>query len=188
MKQDNLPDLWWLSIDGVVQDNLVKLMDVELKKNTYKGHDVQLLNSEECDSSDWCKIQFSLAVSKEDESSFEEDVMVINEDNDASFSSKMTPSLQLKNQQQPYSNYYHNRFAKVRKSNQLEKHNERAEQFRKKISIQSNYAEMRRRNEQIAQKKAEIKSLQNEEHDKNVSRFGRSVVKRDEKFLKLGSE
>ena len=92
MKQDNLPDLWWLSIDGVVQDNLVKLMDVELKKNTYKGHDVQLLNSEECDSSDWCKIQFSLAVSKEDESSFEEDVMVINEDNDASFSSKMTPN------------------------------------------------------------------------------------------------
>lgn len=61
-KRMNIPDLWWLAIDGKVQDARIRLVDLQMRQNRLMNRQVQLLNAYSSNQDEWLDIDFSTAL------------------------------------------------------------------------------------------------------------------------------
>lgn len=59
IKKDNLQDLWWLAIDGVVQHDRIKLVDLQVRQARLANNQVQLINAYADKQSAWLDIELS---------------------------------------------------------------------------------------------------------------------------------
>jgi|GEM_PF-2921529 len=59
IKRQDIPDLWWIAIDGKVQDGRIRLVDLQIRHGRLVNRRVQLLNAHRTGEDNWISIELA---------------------------------------------------------------------------------------------------------------------------------